>query len=280
MAADTSKRLQNLNVRGMRIQVAEWGDPSAPPVVLIHGLLVNHQEFAYIAPILARQFRVIAPDLPGFGGSEKPSPKSYAYTRAAFAETIADVMSALSIPRAHVIGHSMGGGVAITLAADRPEVVDRLTLIDAASFPFPLPLKGRLPLLPGVGPFLFKKLYTRAVFIDYFKNNVWNGNPKMAMDDVLAFYRDFDPPDARDAAYAAYCATVDTADLQPRIARVRAPTLVVWGDSDRIFPVSLGHRLARAIQGARLQVVSDCAHAPAEQYPEITAEMVLSHLRA
>src|SRR5688572_18304952 len=114
-------------LRGLRVRYAEAG--SGPPLVLVHGFLVSHREWLPILPFLTKRFRCILPDLPGFGGSEKRSPNDYPYTRESFAETVADVMSALEVPRAHVCGHSMGGSVAITLAADRPEMVDKLVLI-------------------------------------------------------------------------------------------------------------------------------------------------------
>jgi pimeloyl-ACP methyl ester carboxylesterase len=272
----TELRFDDVSLRGVRVRYGEAG--AGPPLVLIHGFLVSHREWLPMLPSLAHAFRVVALDLPGFGQSEKPRPESYPYTREAFAETVADLMSHLGLVRAHVCGHSMGGSIAITLAADRSELVDRLVLIDSACFPFDVPLEGRLALVPVLGPFVFKKLYGRSVLRDYFRNDVWSGHTGMDLAQVDAYFDAFDPPEAREAAYACLRATTDLAPLVPKIARVRAKTLVIWGDDDRIFPLSLGRRLAREMPDARLRVVPHCGHAPNEEHPAKTAELILEFL--
>jgi pimeloyl-ACP methyl ester carboxylesterase len=267
---------RDVMLRGLRVHYAEAG--SGPALLLIHGFLVSHREWLPVLPHLTGTFRCILPDLPGFGGSDKRAPGDYPYTREAFAETIADLMTALDLPRAHVCGHSMGGSIAITLAADHPERVQRLVLIDSASYPFSIPLKGKIPLLPVIGPLLFKRLYGRGLFHDYFQNDVWSGHPGVDRAQVDAYYDDFDSPEAREAGYAVLQRTVDLGALGPKIGRVRAPTLIIWGDEDRIFPLGLGHRLVKDIAGARLRIVDTCGHAPNEEKPEETARMITAHL--
>jgi len=271
-----SIRFQDVLLRGVRVRYGEIGE--GPPLVLVHGFLVSHKEWLPMVPFLAKHFRLILPDLPGFGGSEKRGAEGYPYTREAFAETIADLMSALGLSRAHVCGHSMGGGIALTLAADRPELVDRLCVIDSMSYEFEAPLKGRLPQIPVVGPLIFKRLYGRSLLRDYFRNDVWSGHPGMDLAQVDAYFDDFDPREARDAAYACLLKTVDVKSLVPKIPRVRAKTLVVWADDDRIIPLANGQRLARDIPGARLRIIPHSGHAPNEEHPRATAEHVIAHL--
>lgn len=264
--------LKDMNVHGLRVRYAEVG--SGPPLVLIHGILVSHKEWLPVLPILAKKYRCIVLDLPGFGGSEKPPKGRYPYTREAFAETVADVLSALGVTKAHVCGHSMGGSVALAFAADRSELVDKLCVIDSACYPFDVPLKGRIPLLPVLGPLVFKKLYGRNLMRAYFRDEVWSGRPGLDVRRVDEYFDDFDPPDARDAAYEALKSTVDLASLGPKIARIRKPTLVIWGDDDRLFPITIAERLVRAIPGARLEVIANSGHAPNEQHPEATAKLL------
>jgi len=267
---------KDVALRGLRVHYAEIG--SGPPLVLIHGFLVSHREWLPVLPYLASSFRCILPDLPGFGESEKRAPGDYPYTREAFAETVSDLMTALDLPRAHVCGHSMGGSVAITLAADHPERVNKLVLIDSASYPFPLPFKGKLPLMPVLGAVIFKRLYGRGMFRDYFQNDVWSGHPGVDLAAVDKYYEDFDSHEAREAGYAVLQRTIDVVALGPKISRIRAPTLIIWGDEDRIFPLGLGHRLVKDIPGARLRILDTCGHAPNEEKPEETAKMITAHL--
>ncbi len=270
-------RRHDVLLRGLRLHYAEMG--AGPPLLLVHGLAVSHEEWLPTLPLLAQHFRCIAPDLPGHGKSEKRSPADYAYTREAFADTVADLLSALGIARAHVCGHSMGGGISLVLAADRPEMVDRLVVIDPLSLPNPLPLKGRIPLLPVVGAFFWRQLYKRRLFRAYFTDDVWSGHAGVDLAQVDRYYETFDTADAREATYAALKATVvDVSSLGPKIARVRAPTLILWGEEDRIFPASLGPRVAREIAGSRLQVIETCGHAPNEEKPAETADLVIEHL--
>jgi pimeloyl-ACP methyl ester carboxylesterase len=115
------------------------------------------------------------------------------------------------------------------------------------------------------------------VFHSYFRNSVFA--PGFAYDRkaVDAYYDAFKTADAREAAYRVLPNTTDLTSLVPKIGRVRAPTLVVWGESDPMFPVALGMRLARDLQHARLETIPGVGHAPPEESPARTAELLLRH---
>ena len=257
--------------------MAVWEAGSGPPLLFVHGLLVSHLEWAEVIERLAPSFRCIAPDLIGFGQSDKPSEKRFPYTREAFAETLRDLLAKLEIAETHVAGHSLGGAIAIQLAADYPQLIDRLAVVDSAVYEFRLPMKGRLPLVPVLGPIAFKRLYGRKMFRAYFEDDVFSGHGGVDLSRVDAYYDDFDAPGGRDAAYAALLNTLDVSTLSPRIGRVQAETLVVWGDEDRLIPVGLAHRLARDIPRARLAVVAHSGHAPNEEHPDRVADLLRDH---
>ncbi len=253
-------------MRGVRIRAVEAGDPSAPPLVLVHGFLVTHAQFDDVVGELAERFYVLAPDLPGFGDSEKPSPARYPYGIEAFAESIADLIAAFGVGRAHVLGHSMGGAVALTLAAHHAELVNRLVLVDCLSYPFPLSFKARIPLMPVIGGIVFKQLYGRAMFRSYFRDDVFSKDAQIDMARIDGFYDKFNGPAARESAFSVMHGILDTRPVVARIGRVRAPTLVVWGRDDKLFPLSNGQRLAREITGASLEVL-ETGHSPQEERP-------------
>src|SRR5438309_2306839 len=104
--------IRDVTARGVRTRVLEAGPERAPALVLVHGLFASHRAFDDVVEDLAERFHVIAPDLPGFGESEKPSPARYAYGIEAFSESIADLIAAFGVGRASVLGHAMGGAVA------------------------------------------------------------------------------------------------------------------------------------------------------------------------
>jgi len=220
---------------------------------------------------------VIAPDLPGFGASEKPT--RYAFTREAFAETLCDLLAGVGVPRAHVIGHAMGGAVGLTLAADHPEVVDHLTVINTLPARGSMPVHTRLSLAPVFGAFLLKQFYTRAAFHGYFRDEVYAPGAAYDRAAVDAWYDAFDPPEARECTLRALRNATDLSSLGPKVAKVRAPTMVLWGERDPHGPVHMGRRLAYEIAGARFEPIARAGNSPHEEAPEPTADAITRHLK-
>lgn len=271
----TETTLGDVLLRGVRVRYLEAGEGT--PLLLLHGFIVDHRCFDLLVPELAKHYRVIAPDLPGFGDSERP--RDYAYTRESFAETVGLLLGALGVSKAHVLGHSMGGSVSLVLAAEQPERVQSLTLINSICYPFPVPFTGRIPLIPVLGPLVFKQLYNRALFHDYFKRSVFSPGFAYNRAAVDGFYDSFKSADSREAAYTTLLNTLDLTSLEPKIARVRARSLVLWGEKDPMFPVALGQRLAKDLRDSQLVTIPGCGHSPPEERPTETLSHVLRHLR-
>ena len=120
--APFERAIRDVTARGVRTRVLEAGRESAPALVLIHGFLESRRTWDDLIDDLAERFHVIAPDLPGFGESEKPNPARYAYGIESHAEAIADLIAVFGVGRASVVGHAMGGAIAMTLAATHPEL--------------------------------------------------------------------------------------------------------------------------------------------------------------
>lgn len=250
----------------MRLRVIEAGSSSAPPLILIHGFLVNHLEFDDIIDPLAERSHVLAPDLPGFGQSEKPSPTRYSYGVEAFAEAIADVIAAYELGQVNVLGHCIGGAVAITLAAHYAELITRVVLVDPLCYPFPLSFRNRLTLIPVLGSVYFKQLFGRRSFRSYFHDDVFSRETRVPLERIDRHYDFFNSPSARESAHAVLKSMLDTRPVVARITRIRHPTLVMWGRDDRIFPAACALKLAREINGAKLELF-DAGHSPHEERP-------------
>jgi pimeloyl-ACP methyl ester carboxylesterase len=180
---------------------------------------------------------------------------------------MADLVAAFGVGRVSVIGHSMGAAVAMALAARHAELVQRLVLVDALCYPWPMSFRASLPLYPVIGGFIFKQLYGRTMFRSYFRDEVFSKGAPMNLARVDGFYDKFNTPAARESAYATMRAILDTRPLVARLGRVRAPSLVVWGRHDKLFPVAHAHRLAKELADSRLQIL-DAGHSPAEELPE------------
>lgn len=269
--------IRDVTARGVRTRVLEAGSESSPALVLVHDFLVSRLEFDDVIDPLAERFHVIAPDLPGFGESEKPSPARYAYGIEAFSEAITDLIAAFGVGRAHLVGHSMGAAIALTLAAEHPEIVQRLVLEDALCYPFPMSFKTRLPLMPVLGGIVFKQLFGRAFFRGYFREEIFRADAVVPLSRVDRHYELFNSPSARESAYAVMRAVLDVRPVVARLTRITAPTLVVWGRDDRLFPAQGAQRLAREIPGGKLEIM-DAGHSPHEERPAEFVALVTQFL--
>lgn len=274
MPADRTHR--DVKVQGVRLRVAVSG--AGPVIVLLHGLFMDHRTWDAVIDDLSREFKVVAPDLPGFGDSEKPSPNRFPYDVDAFAEVVADLYAGLDLGRAAVVGHALGGAVAIALAARHPELVARLVLVDSVCFETPLDVRRRIALLPLVGGFVFKQFWSRGTFRGLFKETVLSASDASLVEKIDRYYDAFNDPASRGSALATLRATHDTRAVVAQMARVSVPTLVVWGRHDRSVPPRLGRRLAHQIRGAGFELM-DAGHAPHEELPEQFSALVLRFLR-
>ena len=259
-----------------RIRFVEGG--SGAPLILLHDALATHETFLATAERLSSSFRVVAPDLPGFGKSEKPDPQRYAYGWDGFADSVADLIAALGLGRVHVCGHAMGGGVALALAARHPALVHKLVLTDALVYPIDEHVLDRAGRVPVVGALLWRQLRGHALFRTYVEGSVYAGCTNVPAGRVDAFFTAFNAPAARQAAHATVVAKSDTRSLVARLPRVTAESLVVWGRDDRMAPVEHGRRLARALK-ARFEVL-ECGRCPPDEEPAAFAAIVASFLQS
>ncbi|MCW5816474.1 MAG: alpha/beta hydrolase [Labilithrix sp.] len=268
---------KDIAARGARIRFVEAGEGARKtPLLLLHDFCSSRDVWSASIEKLAERFHVLAPDLPGFGASEKPDPQRYAYGWDAFASSLFDLVAALGLGRVHVCGHGMGGGVALTLAAQHPASVNKLVLSSALVYPpqeHALERAGRLPL---VGALVWRQAMGRALFRSYVQSTVYAGAPKVPAGRADELYDVFNTPGARQAAHATLVAKADTRPLVAHLPRVTADTLVVWGRDDAIAPIEHGRRLARELH-ARFEVL-ECGRCPPDEQPQAFALTLASFL--
>jgi pimeloyl-ACP methyl ester carboxylesterase len=267
---------RDVSARGARVRFVEAG--KGPPLLLVHGYLSSRLAWEDAIPTLAKDFRLVVPDLPGFGESEKPPPARYPYTLDAFAESLVDLVAALGLSRVSVCGHSMGGDIALTIAANHPDVVDKLILVGPLVYPSRMDAVSRIATVPVIGAVMFKQLFGRAAFRAYFRQRMYGPSAAVPWKRVDQLFDLFNAPAAREAAYATMLSLLDTRPVVAKIPRVSAPTLVCWGREDRTSPVAHGRRLAHELRSARFEVF-ECGHSPAEECPEAIAVAASSFLR-
>jgi len=253
------------------LRATEWTcprvDPLREPIVALPGVLAPRISFRRLAHALLPEFRVIAVDFPGFGESEKPSPNRYPYGIPAFAESIADLFAGLELSRAHLLGHGLGGAVAIHLAAHHAELVRRMALISPLVYPRSRQGSYRALLAPVVGGLLLRQFLGRRTYGQIYRERV---NPGLDSSEIDEYYEGLPPPASRAALLATLRASQDGRAVIADSRRVRSPSLLLWGREDRLLPVETGRYLSREMPSAGLEIL-ESAHAPHEQCPEKTA---------
>jgi pimeloyl-ACP methyl ester carboxylesterase len=268
-------------IDGLRIHYQEFGEETAPPVVLIHGYSASTYTWSNAAPRLAAEgFRVFVVDLIGFGFSQKPAWSDY--TIDTQARMIVRFMNRLGIGRAVVVGSSYGGAIALSVALDNPERVEKLILSAAVCNDeiknLPLTRLVTTPVLGEVfAPFLTgSKTYVRARL----KNSLNPANHHLI--DETRVESIMLPLQAADS-HRSLLATLKNwhADRLERDAQnLNVPTLLIWGEDDKVIPLYNGDKLHRAIPDSRLIVFKNCGHMPHEEYTNEFVELVADFARA
>jgi pimeloyl-ACP methyl ester carboxylesterase len=264
---------------GVRLRIHEQGPTGDNVVVCLHSLFVDARAFASIAGDLSDEFRVVCPDLPGHGDSEKPPLSRFDYRVETFADALVQLYGALSIRRAAIIGHGLGGSIAIDLAARHPELVTRLVLIDAICRPNLLFWGHRMLILPVVGGIFYKQLLGRTAFRALFRDRLFGYDAPDSNQRIDAYYDSINSPAGRGSILATLRATADTRPVLAQTVRLNVPTLVIWGRHDRLQPARIGQRLSREIRNAGFLLL-DAGHSPHEQCPEVLVPAIRRFLHA
>jgi 4,5:9,10-diseco-3-hydroxy-5,9,17-trioxoandrosta-1(10),2-diene-4-oate hydrolase len=272
-AARIGATTRDLDLLGERVHVLELGPPDGPPAVFVHGASGGAGWFWRNAPALAAAgHRVILPDLPGFGRSSRPPAISFGL----IGSILAELLRALRVERADLIGFSMGGAAATTLALERPDLVRRLVLVSSAGLGPELGLPFRALALPILGerllrpnPEATRRFHRRWLF----------GKPERVDEEMVWYdHASLHHPGSARAILSLvrplprrfWRATIEgqaAVMLRDRLAALRRRTLIVWGRRDRIFPVAHAHEAAGRIAGARVEVLEEAGHVPHFEEP-------------
>src|ERR1044071_4453131 len=249
-------------VNGVRVHYQEAGDENAPPIILIHGFISSSLIWSHVLqPLAAAGFRAIAPDLPGYGYSDKTADAQYTIDEQARA--VIGLMDRLGIDKAVIAGASYGGAVASIMALDYPERVEKLILVGPVTKnQAKEKLLLRISCLPLVGDvatplFLGSRWILRKRMEDMYRRMGRPINEKMV------------------ASRHHLLATSNTHRAMIRTARrgsanriereaslIRPPTLLVWGDDDDHIPIDNAVRMRDALPNERLVVFRKCGHLP------------------
>jgi len=278
-------RVSEVEIRGATISSLIAGH-GREQVLCLHGLGSNKTSFFETVSALTPDHTVHAIDLPGFGSSSKPA--RAAYDARYFARATLGYLDAMAIDRAHVVGNSMGGRIALELALSEPERVESVILL-APALAFLrrrelVPLVRLLrPELPAI-PHPLRAARVREHFWGLFARpeRLDPAAADIAADEFCRTYR------SRSARIAFFAAARNVyldrphgeRGLWTRLADLRPPAMFIWGDSDRLVPASFSRHVADVLPGASQVVLPECGHVPQVELPERANELIRGHIEA
>jgi len=271
--------ITHATLHGHRVAYRIAGDPSLPVVVLVHGISSDSATWNLVIPELAKHAHVIAPDLVGHGDSDKPRTD---YSLGAFATGLRDLLEHLGHDRATIVGHSLGGGIAMQFAYQYHEYCERLVLVSSGGLGREVSLLLRAASLPGsefVLPVIANK-YVRDAGTAL--SNVLRWSPVRPRPSVVEAARGYtslaDLP-----ARSAFVHTLRSV-VEPGGQRVNAtdklylgadrPTLIVWGLRDTIIPVAHAYAAHEIIPNSQLEIFEQARHFPHQDEPERLAHLI------
>ncbi len=234
-------------------------------IVFLHGFGANTFTWrSQIKRFAAQGYHVWAFDLIGFGQSDKPL--DIEYNLALYRKQTLDFMDAMGIEKAHLVGHSMGGEITLSLAIHAPERLLSMTLINPAAYPFDPPYFSLVKRLgPFISPLLNRDLIYNALTRLYY-------NPDLITEEQIdAYWQPLESQAAR------LCSLRVLSLLEPEnlerqselYTNIRLPTLIVWGSEDEWIPLEHLERFRKDMPHAKQQIVEACGHAPQEEQPDI-----------
>ncbi|HEV3000853.1 MAG TPA: alpha/beta fold hydrolase [Solirubrobacteraceae bacterium] len=241
---------------------------SGPPVVLIHGMVNSSRHWERVALRLADRHTVIAPDLIGHGDSATPRGD---YSLGAHAAVIRDVLSAIGVDRASVVGHSLGGGVAMQFFWQFPQRTERLVLVSSGGLGHEVSPLLRSMAIPGIGLAVAAAAHPRVV------DALAMSGPQARH--VARALRPLSEPGARRAFLHTLRSVIDVrgqrVSAADRLYLLRAlPTLIVWGERDNTIPIEHGLAAHRAIGSSRFASLPRAAHFPHLEDPDGLARVL------
>ncbi|MFV0276840.1 MAG: alpha/beta fold hydrolase [Parahaliea sp.] len=275
-----ARRRGGMREQRIRVGAIEWpylegGDPQGTPVVLIHGFGGDKDNWTYYAPFLTEHYRLITPDLPGFGENDRSMGEDYSVTTQA--ARVRDFLDAIGVDRCHLGGNSMGGFIALQFALDYPERLLSLTLFNSAGVAGrdESELEQMIAVDPGGNPLAVRtpadvgRLFTLVAY----KPRWLPGRFK-----AVLFVRFKEHEKLLDQIFQQIISARHGGMLNDRLPQLAMPVQIIWGRHDRLIDVSCALVLHENIPGSELVIFEDVGHVPMIEKPGETARHHLSFL--
>lgn len=259
------EKVQNeADVSGIKINYEISGPDKNPPLLLIHGAFCSSKDFKNIIEPLSKKYRVVVLDLPGFGLSSKEP--NISYSRKNLATVCNQFMNSLGYKKYSVLGHSMGGEIALNMASQYKDNIDKMILVDSAGL---INSQKNINLPPWVVKELTINYYGEFLAQVKKLNSILNINFDTAQKNL--YYNRMISPDTLKAIHS----TDDSGSIKNAIKDIKTPTLIIWGGKDKIIPVTNGYELNNMLSSSSLIIFENSGHSPFVEAEDLFIKEVL-----
>jgi pimeloyl-ACP methyl ester carboxylesterase len=265
---------------GYRAHYRDEGDPTRPLLVLLHGFGDSFTSWEGWVKELKAQFHIISVDFPGHGLTRAPEGSSL--NAEALADFVDVFAATLKLPRFAAAGNSMGGGAAWQLAVRHPERIDALILVDAAGFPndkppSDVPLAFKILRYP-IGRALLRNIDNRPLIENGLKTDVYDKS--IITPFVVDRWADFQRAPGHRAILMSINMGLPSKPTAELLSTIKAPTLILWGESDPLIEPAAAQKFAAAIAAAKLITYPNVGHLPQLEIPQRSAADAAAFLKA
>ncbi|MHB8137340.1 MAG: alpha/beta fold hydrolase [Smithellaceae bacterium] len=271
MRKDAGLTTKSVNIPDFKIVYLEGGTGDA--IIMLHGFGGDKDNWLRFAKYFTPDYRVIIPDLPGFGESSQPVNAKYTITSQV--ERLNILARELKLTNFHVVGNSMGGVIAGTYATTHPEMIKTLALFDSGGVKSPTKSELSLLMEKGVNPMVIKNVddFDKLLSINFYKPIP-----------IPSFVKKYLAKKAEEAAplnqkIFTEMTDVDFFALEDKLDMIKAPTLIVWGDSDKVIDISSVPIFEKKIKNAKSAIIKECGHLPMLEKPQETAAVYKDFLK-
>lgn len=255
-----------VTINGNKIRYLESGK-SNDCIVLIHGLGASAERWQFVIPEFSKHYKVIVPDLIGFGHSDKPLVD---YTTDFFTDFLGNFLQKLEIKKTHIIGSSLGGQITADFTSKNQDMIENLILVSPSGI-----MKHSTPALDA---YVLAALYPN---IEGAKNafQMMAGPTKKVNDEIISdFVERMKLPNAKMAFMSTLLGLKNAEVITKSLAKISAPSLIVWGENDPVIPIKYADDFVSSIKDCRFVTMDDCGHTPYVDDPKRFSKLVLDFL--
>ena len=257
-----------VKIDGNKIRYLESGG-SGGNIVLVHGLGASAERWEFVIPKFNQHYRVIVPDLIGFGYSDKPLVD---YTIEFFSDFFSDFLKKIQLDKTNIIGSSLGGQIAGQFAAQNPTSIEKLVLVSPSGI-----MKHSTPALDA---YVMAALYPD---VQGAKNafQMMAGPAKQVNQKIVEeFVKRMKLPNAKMAFMSTLLGLKNAELLSKSLKKISIPTLIIWGENDPVIPIKYADEFLSCMQECRFYMMDNCGHTPYVDDPTKFAELVLDFLES